>query len=308
MDDGQERIAEPEEQSGARALRGVRDVDRGVDDRSPRSAIRSAMCQLVKVAAVTAGLFLMFSSPALADADGSSLDILGEACGAYVGTGSPAEPYGNLYTCYALIQGLNGIVNDPDSNWNYRFYYENASAWELDWKSSVIGGNDYRLADDVDLAAWCGHGLGNVFCFTTCRNDWYTTHNDLGLGDRDCEWLLAFTCNFLNASRQQVGPAMNGLHSICGFDSGMLVTSNGGSRFAYWATVQSKSVWMAWKKYTWDTQPRDQYHVACMVAAQSCYTDKLWGEGGPVGPDPPAWSPATDYLYAKYSWPKVSQP
>lgn len=249
---------------------------------------------------VGAALLATMSAPALADADGSAIQIMGEACGSYAGTSSPAAIYDNLYSCYSLIQGLNGIVNDPNSSWQYRFYYENGNAWELDWKSSAIGGNDYRLADDCDLVAWCGHGLGDVFCFTTNRNDWYTTHNDLGLGDRDCEWLLAFTCNFLNASRTQVGPAFNGLHAICGFDSQMLVTANGGSEFSYWAATQSTSVWMAWKKYAWATQQHDADHIISMVAAQSCYNDKLWGEGGPVASDPPDWSPSTDYLYAKY--------
>lgn len=263
--------------------------------------------RLLFIVLLGALLVAALSTPVLADADGSALQIMGEACGAYSGTGSPAAAYGNLYTCYDCISGLNGIVNDPNSSWTYRFYYQNQDAWELDWKSSAIGGNDYRLADDVDLAAWCGHGTGDVFVFTTDRNDWYTTHYDLGLGDRDCEWLLAFTCNFLNGSNTDIGPAFNGLHEMCGFNSGMLVTANGGSRFSYWAADQSKSVWLAWKKYAWDTQQHDSLHIACMFAADSCYTDKIWGEGGPVASDPPDWSTSTDYLYSKYQYPLTAQ-
>ncbi|WP_394355751.1 DUF6345 domain-containing protein [Caldicoprobacter guelmensis] len=118
----------------------------------------------------------------------------------YAGTGSPAAPYGDLQISDDAVNGLIDIVNDPNTSWFWRFSYGNSSAWEKDWKASRLGGLAETYCDNVDLVAFCGHGLGNNFVFSTQKDDWYTDITDLDAGYKDAEWMLTFTCNFLKGT------------------------------------------------------------------------------------------------------------
>lgn len=133
------------------------------------------------VCALVVGLSLA-AMPAHADDDGSSVGIGVDWVGVYEGTGSPAARYGNLSTPDDCVAGLYNIVTDPNTSWNWVFNWGNSNAWELDFKRPSAGGNAARLADDVDLVAFSGHGLGNNFTFGTSKNDWYATPSDMTSG------------------------------------------------------------------------------------------------------------------------------
>ncbi|MDI6715567.1 MAG: DUF6345 domain-containing protein [Actinomycetota bacterium] len=220
--------------------------------------------------------------------------------GQYNGTGSPAEQYGNLNTSEDAVAGLYDIVSDPGTSWNWDFNYGNDLAWERDWKATGrLGGDDSIYTDDVDLNAYCGHGFANKFVFSTEMDDWYSTISDIDMGDRDCEWMLTFTCNFLTGSMSTFGPAADNVHLICGYATDMTVTSNAGSRFAYWAK-QPYGVRVAWYKYGYDTQNGANQNIARIFGAKASVNDYLWGYGS-VSADPPFYtSSPSSYTYWDY--------
>lgn len=260
------------------------------------------------VFALVAGLCLS-ATPAHADDDGNAVQIGVDWVGAYAGTGSPAARYGNLSTPDECVAGLYGIVTDPTTSWGWAFNWGNSNAWELDFKRPSAGGNAGRLADDVDLVAFAGHGLGNNFTFGTKKNDWYTTPSDMDLGLRDCEWMLAYTCNFLKGPPSNYGSAANGVHLICGYATDMTITANGGSKFASFvkpsASRQPYGVRVAWYKYGQQTQSAANKNIARTFGAKTAVNDYLWGYGS-VSADPPAYSSATAAKYAywdtKLNW------
>lgn len=247
---------------------------------------------------------MLSPSIAYADVDGNTVEIGVEWVGQYTGTGSPAQQYGNLNTSDEAVAGLYDIVSDTRTNWLWGFNFGNDYAWERDWKAYPrLGGDDDIYADDVDLVAFCGHGLGNNFVFSTQMDDWYTTISDLDMGDRDCEWMLAFTCNFLNGSISTFGPAGDGVHLICGYCTDMTVKPESGSRFAYWAKYPY-GVRVAWYRYGKDTQIGSDYSIARTFGANASYNDYLWGYGS-VSSDPPSYtsSPGSyGYWDTKLNW------
>jgi len=243
---------------------------------------------------------MTFSGMAFADDDGNDVAIGVEYVNYYEGTDRPAAQYGDLNTSDDAVNGLADIVSDSSTNWLWDFSYGNSSAWELDWKSTGrLGGDDEYYADDVDLVAFSGHGLGQNFTFNNQNDDWYTTISDLDLGDRDAEWLLTFTCNFLNGTMSQFGPAADGIHLINGYSTDMTITANAGQRFSYWATAPY-GVRVAWYKYGYDTQNGAWQNTARTFGASASVNDYLWGYGS-VSSDPsPYTTNPSAYTYWDY--------
>lgn len=169
-----------------------------------------------------------------ADQDGSDVSIGVEAVTHY--TAGPGTDYPDPTTAWDAVAGLYDIVSDPNTSWLWQFGYSNGDCWERDWKATGrLGGDDATYTDNVDLNAFCGHGFGRCYVFTTDIDDWYTTVSDLDMGDRDCEWMLAITCNFLNGTMSQFGPIADGVHLVCGYCTDMTVTANAGEWFAEYA-------------------------------------------------------------------------
>ena len=241
------------------------------------------------------------AAPAYADDDGGYVSVGIDWVGAYAGTGAPASVYGNLASSQQCVEGLRRIVDDPVTSWGWQFNWGNASAWELDWKRSGLGGNAYRLCDDVDLVAFAGHGYPNALQFSTKKNDWQATPAEMDLGARDAEWALMYTCNFLKGSPANFGSAANGVHLICGYATDMTLTPNGGQLFSDYArpygSRQAYGVRVAWYKYGQATQSWIGRNVARTFGARTAVNDYLWGYG-PVAADPPAYSSGTAGQYA----------
>lgn len=252
---------------------------------------------------------LLQPARAVADDDGSIVSIGVDWVGQYTGTASPGAQYGNLSTTDECVAGLVNIANDFNTDWQWAFNWGNNNAWELDFKRPAAGGNAYRLADDVDLVAFAGHGTGNCFVFNNQNNDWTTVPSDLDLGLRDCEWMLTYTCNFLVGPPSNYGAAANGVHLICGYASDMTVTSTGGSSFAFYArptaTRQAYGVRVAWYKYGLASQSGANQNIARTFGARASANDYLWGYGQ-VSADPAPYSSATsaNYTYwdTKLNW------
>lgn len=255
------------------------------------------------IGACTAALLVMCTSaaPAYADADGSYVSIGIDWVAKYEATGAPAAQYGDRDSAKMCCESLKAIVDDPSTNWQWQFNWGNSAAWELDWKRTGLGGNAYRLCDDVDLVAFAGHGLGNDLQFSTQNNDWESTPSDMDLGVRDAEWALLYTCNFLNGDPSKYGAAANGIHLINGYATDMTITSNGGQAFADYAkpagSRQAYGVRVAWYKYGQLTQKPGDVNVARTFGAKTAVNDYLWGYGS-VAADPPAYSSSTAGQYA----------
>jgi len=252
------------------------------------------------------GFWITPTSPGpVPDDDRASYSMGVEWVGAYVGTGAPAAAWGDLQTPQSCVEGLYAIVNDSSTPWLWKFNWGNSSAWELDWKRSGLGGNAYRVCDDVDLVAWAGHGVPEGYPpaiqFSTYKNDWTSTPSEMDLGYRDCEWALMYTCRFLRGSPSDFGSAANGVHLICGYCTDMTMTANGGQIFAYYAkpylTRQAYGVRVAWYKYGQSTQEGVWANTARTFGSQAAVNDYLWGYGA-VAADPPAYSTSTASLYS----------
>lgn len=185
----------------------------------------------------------------------------------------------SLGTADDAVNGLlSELVGDPDTNWTWEFSYTDSSAWEKDFKKESLGGVAPEYIDNMDLAAFCGHGLGNTLTFDTEKDDWDSTPSDQDLGAHDLEWLLTFTCNFLRGSMSDFGKAADGVHLICGYATDMTVTANAGERFAYWA-MHPYGVRVAWYKYGYDTQLVQHENIARIFGALASKNDYLHGYG-----------------------------
>jgi hypothetical protein len=248
-------------------------------------------------------LALSFPTSSWADSDGLSVGIGGEWISEY----QSKTGYPNLYTADDCVRGLKDIVNDPNTSWIWDFEWYNTAAWEEDWKRTGLGGTDIYWVDDVDLAAWCGHGPKYYFLFTTYKDDDRLYRSEPWWGDKDVEWVLLFTCHYLNfdtgtwSGWSTVGQMAKGVHVVCGYKTDMTIISNGGSRFAYYAR-NKYPVRSAWGYYFWDTQDPSWNNVARCFYHYNCRNDRLWGYGS-VSSDPPSFSSdSSNYWITDYYW------
>lgn len=237
-------------------------------------------------------LLLFSTSVAFADDDGGSVQISRESVEDYSGTG-----YGNLNTSTDCVNGLMNIVNDPNTNWNSGDNWTNSQVWENDFTA-----NDSSNADDQDLFAYCGHGLLNYGPYVA--DGTHDSHNvdrrEIRWGDRDMEWAVMFTCNFLTPSlsgSDGIGQMMNGAHVICGYGSVMWVTANGGSTFANQAIAEN-TVINSWNYYAGFTQPSLQNQDVKVVVLyhSSTASDHLWGYGDAIS-DPTSYNTSSSGYY-----------
>lgn len=240
-------------------------------------------------------LFLSNSQVVKADDDGSLVQI-GEEYVQYY-SGSPLQAAGDRMSS-ASGSNASGNIIYANSNWGLKYRWGNSDVWEKDFKSSSLGGNDYRLADDVDLLIYAGHGVvpGSSYgssdyalCMNNQNNSFYARQGDMRLGDRDLEWFVTFTCNFTRGTSNEIGRMFNGLHALCGYKTDMYLTSNAAPKFAYWAAQQKYPISVAYEKYAWDTQPAAYANEIRVFRATSTWNDHLWGFGS-VAADPVPYS------------------
>lgn len=116
-----------------------------------------------------------------------------------------------------------------------RYSYNEASAWERDFKRSALGGTENSYLDSVDLQFYVGHGSPGLFTFDNaswtdgtlqapgdCNTAW---------GDGDNEWLALTSCQVLaDSALGSMAQCMNRQHLILGF------VTNASAHNNYWDT------------------------------------------------------------------------
>lgn len=240
--------------------------------------------------------FLVVPHSAFADQDGSAVGIFAEHVNTYNNWNqNNTKQLGDLNTTDELVSGLiNTIVNDPNTNWGYK-WYANSDVEEADWNSY-----DSSFADDYDLSVYTGHGYpSNKFALDTNYQSWNLngTYSGINWGDRDVEWVLTFTCRFLEGSTPDVyGFVANGVHAVTGYKTDMTITADSGTVFANYIK-SGYSVRRAWELYGDDTQSLFAGNYTRVFGAIASDSDKLWGYGS-VSADPiPYGNDKTKYSY-----------
>jgi hypothetical protein len=141
----------------------------------------------------------------------------------------------------------------PLPNWTLRYSFNEATAWERDFKLHSLGGTNNYYIDSVDLQFYVGHGFHSGFTFANPNyNDSTLSPSDCAgaWGDGDNEWLALTSCQVLRASfdnipSQNIFPnasipslnrwasCMNGQHLILGFVTNASAYNSASSTQAY---------------------------------------------------------------------------
>jgi hypothetical protein len=131
-------------------------------------------------------------------------------------------------------QGFYNKLNGTKS-----FEYGDDLAWDQDFEESGIGspaaGSDTSYADNVDIVFFSGHGSSSgLFFGRSTLDDGEAKPAELGLGNRECEWLIADACQFLDINNvfNRLRSAFKGLHFILGFHTTCLDVKDRGEKFA----------------------------------------------------------------------------
>ena len=127
---------------------------------------------------------------------------------------------------------VSRYLNEMNGKAIREYYWDGFTSWERDYLDNGeggINGLDHDYTDNVDMAAYVGHGNGNGITFETTNNDTLVRYDDAGVvkgwGNLDCEYHAWQSCqvlaNFWNGIPWWVrwGPVFNGLHLIHGFET-----------------------------------------------------------------------------------------
>lgn len=225
------------------------------------------------------------------------------------------------YSYWDDLSNLDAPTNIGDSIYD-AFKSGKAKDWKIGFRSynqevdinlfkaKSLGGSDNKFADNVDLLFYSGHGLkpgyhgATDYSFALCyhQGKHRAKQGEMYLGNKDLEWLVTFTCNFCKGSNSEIGRMAKGLHSICGFSTGVVLTSNMGEVMCS-KLKSGVSVKEAFFATAHETQPwKDQWsnRTACVFTTSSCANDRIWGYGK-VAKDPVPYTKNSSG-YVKYSY------
>ena len=149
------------------------------------------------------------------------------------------------------VNNYHGRANDLSNNDNNAqgFYnklngtksveYGDDLAWDQDFEESGAGspstGSDSTYADNVDIVFFSGHGSSSGFLFgKSNHDDGKARPAELGLGNKECEWLVVDACQVLDRTDvfNRLRNAFKGLHYILGFHTTCLDVKDRGEKFA----------------------------------------------------------------------------
>ena len=123
--------------------------------------------------------------------------------------------------------------------YSQEFNWGEWNAWESDFRDATEhDGNDTEWVDAVDFVYYAGHGNSLSITFTSEQDDEYLYFSDLKLGDGDLETLAMTSCNVLDFYNwygnvfELWGPVLQGVHQICGFQTGAKNSWSMGLKFA----------------------------------------------------------------------------
>ena len=178
-----------------------------------------------------------------------------------------------------------------------RYSYNEASAWERDFKRTALGGTESSYLDSVDLQFYVGHGAPGLFTFDNanwtdgtlqapgdCNTAW---------GDGDNEWLALTSCQVLaDSAIGSMAQCMNRQHLILGF------VTNASAHNNYWDT----------QAYHFGRYMRAGYNMtqswfkACDVAQRGRTTRVIAEETACFNDNPYYSSVCADTLDSDYYW------
>lgn len=224
------------------------------------------------------------------------IDVGAEYVGyTYADTGQPALWFtGPNAAGFIVSTGLNAIPS--------QFFWGERDAWETDFKSSTVGGNDTQFSDDVDMTFYTGHANENKFLFSSSRTDTEIRSSDPQWGDRDSEWIVIAACGPLqesNTLNARWGRAFQGLHSVMGYattsadtpsEGTSLVNYMKGFRFLNIQMLQALPIVISWLATGIDLQ-NGSVTIGAMGPVRNDgvtnMNDFFWNSGT-TGPDIPA--------------------
>ena len=227
-------------------------------------------------------LTLIYPGAVYADCSGNCAGW--EAVGNYNGTNA------NLPKTIPEGQKFQNAINNYSSSWVTDFAWRDNFAWERDFKSSGLGGNDHLYADDVDLLLFAGHGNSSGFYFGVNQSDLQVHYNDAYLGNKDLEWIIIDACQVLKNDSSKFNrwgwPVFGGLHYIFSYSSNTFDVDTRGEDFIKYAMHYGWRVRDAWINATIVSENgTTAAYMRADNSSSDTYNDHLWGFGS-VSSDP----------------------
>ncbi|TFG29841.1 hypothetical protein EU527_15280 [Candidatus Thorarchaeota archaeon] len=157
-----------------------------------------------------------------------------------------------------------GISGGYSREFNWHEY----SAWEEDFVDASFGGTDTEWVDAVDFVYLHSHGGPNGISFTSKHDQTFLNFSEMRLGDGDLETLAIDACKTLawrdkhgNNVFSRWGPAMQGIHQVCGFATNSVNSAKTGPKFGLYITglslLNSATIVNAWFRACLETEPSD---------------------------------------------------
>lgn len=207
-----------------------------------------------------------------------------------------SSPSSNLPGCGDTTPDLVDEFDDA-AGWS-RTWWSNGSAWEQDFKSSLLaGGDDADWSDDDDFSYFCGHGNVGLVEFTTNQPGSIFTNTEGRWGDEDAEWITFDTSMTLRQVTNANTDAwyvngFRGLHLLVGWHDSPLDTATGGGYAdelldtGFW-DGGGQTISTAWFRGSGGCTGQPSGTTQNILAeVESHYDDHVWGEGS-VGSDQP---------------------
>ena len=159
------------------------------------------------------------------------------------------------------------------------FSFGNSAAWESDFKEP----DDNYYVDACDIVLHADHGGSCRFCFgNTSHDDCRLWASEASWGNQDLEWIILDDCSCLprNFGWTCWTGAFQGLHLICGFDTGAHDYCDRGQLFAD-KLVAGWTVVQAWFYAAENTEGDGTYAAVAGATSGSDnpYYDHIWGFG-----------------------------
>ncbi|CAG8548729.1 8416_t:CDS:2 [Ambispora gerdemannii] len=174
---------------------------------------------------------------------------------------------------------VNGLYDD---GWDVSFNWGDFNAFKSDWTTD----ND-DLIDNVDFVFYTGHANGDGWVLDGGNS--FLTFNEIGLLDRDLEWLVIAACGPLQDDVISPGggdvfrwePAFKGgLHLLLGYASVSYDNTDEGRLLTQYVR-EGQTVINAWFRAAQAIQPSDIWVGAMWVSSPSSdpSQDHIWDSG-----------------------------
>jgi Family of unknown function (DUF6345) len=197
----------------------------------------------------------------------------------------------------------NGFNNVMTANGvAVNFDWRGLNAWQTDFVSAALGGNDNQWVDNVDDTWYTGHGWPGGFTFAGNNNAKTITPAQIQWGDNRVDWVQLESCDVLQDTTNtndyfgRWGPTLDGLHVLSGFGTPAFCIAGGtGGTFAgylfpfafLWWARPALPVQTAWAATALDREPAGVIYRSMGPIGPGNVTDigdYFWGQGA-VGPD-----------------------